>query len=108
MSKRKPVTDPVLLARLRALAENPTSVKVSGSAFDGMQRLGVNLRGVCAALCEYLDDGGPVDETVTDSAEGHIGETMYEMFPEIHLYSRYVKVRIVKVSGSLYIISVHE
>ena len=108
MSKREAVSDVLLLARLREKAEDLESVKVSRSALDNMQRIGVTRRGVCAALCDYLDAGGTVDQTVTDSAEGHIGEIMYEMFPEICLYTRYVKVRIVSVTDSLYIVSVHD
>jgi len=108
LGKRKPVTDPVLLSRIRTMADDHVSVKVSRRALDSMQRIGVTVKGVCAALCDYLDAGGAIDETFTDTTPGHIGEIMYEMFPDICLYPRYVKVRIVNVSDSLYIISVHD
>ncbi len=64
MSKRKLVTDQRLLSQLREMADDFRFVKVSTRALRDMQQLGINLRGVCDALCDYLDAGGRVDETV--------------------------------------------
>lgn len=110
MAKSRPVTDRELLDQIRTLASQPDVVESTNSAQQGMVARNLTRAGVCQTICEYLDDGLPVDEAVTESAAGHIGKTVYQMYPIIDAEDLFVKVGIQQEHGMpvLLLISVHE
>lgn len=110
MAKRRQVTDGELLGQIRGLASRPDAVRSTRSAQEGMVARNLTRAGVCQTICEYLDEGLPVDETLTDSAAGHIGKTVYEMYATIDAEDLFVKVGIEQERGTpvLLLISVHE
>jgi hypothetical protein len=75
-----------------------------------MARLGLTIPGVCEAICDYIDGGADVMETITDSARGHIGKPAYEVYPTIDAEDLFVKVGIDQPRWGrvLILISVHE
>jgi len=104
--KRWELTDTEVIAHIRQLAGKSSQVRVVERAREDMVRLGLNKSGVCEAVCEYIDAGRPVDETITRKAAGHVGKHAYELYPEIDSADRYVKLGI--DGGVLVLISVHE
>jgi len=108
--KSTPVTDKTLIRRIRALASQPQRVAVTRSARGDMTARSLTKAGVCEAICDHIDGCGPVDESITDTAAGHIGEPVYQLYPTIEAEDLFVKVGIDE-SGSqptLILISVHD
>jgi hypothetical protein len=75
-----------------------------------MARLRLTIPGVCQAICECIDAGAGIMETVTDTARGHIGKPAYEVYPTIDAEDLFVKVGIDarRWGPVLILISVHE
>jgi hypothetical protein len=75
-----------------------------------MAARGLTRVGVCEAICEHIDASGPVDQTMTDTAVGHIGEVAYELYPTVEAEDLFVKVGIdeSRSQPALVLISVHE
>jgi HTH-type transcriptional regulator/antitoxin MqsA len=46
-----------------------------------MAALGINVAGVCRAICDWIDAGEPVMVTITTEDPKHIAEPAYEMYP---------------------------
>jgi hypothetical protein len=66
--------------------------------------------GVCEAICDYIDGCGPVDQSMTDTAVGHVGEPVYQLYPTIEAEDLFLKVGIdeSQPQPTLVLISVHE
>lgn len=110
MPKSTAVTDKALLARIKGLASQSHHVVVTRSAQRGMVARSLTRAGVCAVICDYLDGGEPVDETISDTAAGHKGKSAYQLYPTIEAEDLFVKVGIDESRGipTLILISVHE
>lgn len=110
MPKRWQLNDVSTRSLLRLLAENHRSVSITYRARQHLSECCLTVAGLCYLICEYLDNGGVVDETITESAQGHIGEHVFEMHPEIDAHDYYVKVGFdgTPPDQSLRIISFHE
>lgn len=102
-------TNRVIIEQIRTLAANPSSVLFSRTSQRSMDKLSLTRTGVLYAICDYIDNGGLVDITITDTNTAHIGNPMYVMYPTIDYLDIYVKVRIDQHTDCLLIIiSVHE
>jgi hypothetical protein len=108
--KSTPVTDKSLLARIKALASQSHRVVVTRRAQQGMVARSLTRTGVCAVICDYVEGGEPVDETITDTAAGHEGKSAYQLYPTIEAEDLFVKVGIDESTGTptLILISVHK
>lgn len=110
MPKRRELKDERRIGQIRGLAGKPEAVRPTRRAAQDMARLGLTTAGVCEAICDYLEAGSPVDETVTERAAGHQGKPAYELYPEVNAQDLYVKVGIDESppEPTLVLISVHE
>ena len=76
--------------------------------YDTMGR--VTKADICAAICQWIDEGEAVQVLVTQYAAGHVGKPAYVMKPTIGSTGYYVKV-VIRDSESanelLLIVSAH-
>lgn len=109
MARRRQVSDGDLIRRIRVLAAVPARVSATRSAVEFMVSTDLTVASVCAALCAYIDGGGPIDEVSTEAVPGHRGELMYEVHPMIEARDYYVKVRLIGRASheGLPLVSVH-
>jgi hypothetical protein len=110
LPKRWELTDHERIALIRDLAAARRVAYVTTRAGNDMARLGLTEAGVCQAVRDHIDDGLPVDETITERASGHEGKPAYEIHHEIDARDFYVKVGIdeSRSEPALVLISVHE
>ena len=110
MPKSTPVTDKTLIRRIKALVSEPRRVAVTRSAQADMVTRSLTRAGVCEAICDYIDGCGLVDQSITDTAAGHIGKPVYQLYPTIEAEDLFVKVGIDESQSQpiLILISVHD
>lgn len=110
MTKRVKMNDPSKLLLIRQLFEDYRFVVFTNRADTDRARLHETKRGICFAALEYLESGGVVDVTITDSVKEYIGMPMYELYPSIDGMGYYLKIK-VNESGAepvLVVVSFHE
>lgn len=108
MSKRVELSDPSIRTLIRELLNDFRAVVLTNRAQIDMARLRETKKGVCFAAVDYIDNGGPIDVTITDTAKQHIGEKMYELFPNVEGMCYYLKIKIDKSGLVLIVVSFHE
>ena len=108
MEKRK--AEPNVVQHIFRLAGQPEQVEPSTTAYYDLLGLHLTKTDICDAICNWIDKGKPVQEIVTEYADGHIGEPAYVMKPDLSGVRCYVKVAIQEgetPDGKLLIISAH-
>jgi len=75
-----------------------------------MAALRLTIAGVCRAICDWIDSGKSLMETITRYDEEHIGEPAYELYPVIDGRELFIKVTICERGSAhelLLVISAH-
>lgn len=107
--KHQECTDRAIIDQIRKLSEDAYSAAFTRSSLIKMDELRLTRRGVLEIICEYINGGGVVDVTITDSVPGKIGQPMYVLYPTYENQDLYIKVRIDTYGPyPLIVISVHE
>src|SRR5665648_1145735 len=68
------------------------------------------LAGVCQAVCDWIDAGEQITETITRYDAEHVGEPAYELYPVFDDTDMFIKVTICERGSdqeSLLVISAH-
>jgi hypothetical protein len=72
--------------------------------------LGITIAGVCQAICDWIDAGEQITETITRYDAEHVGEPAYELYPVIDDTDMFIKVAICERGSDqelLLVISAH-
>jgi hypothetical protein len=75
-----------------------------------MAALRLTIAGVCQAICDWIDAGEPLMETITRYDEEHVGEPAYELYPVVSDARLFIKVTICERGSAqelLLVISAH-
>jgi hypothetical protein len=92
--KRWELKDRKVRRTLRQLAGEPATVSATKRALQDMLALRINKAGVCQAICDWIDDGETIMETITTDIPDHVGEPAYEFQPTIDGHDMFIKVTI--------------
>ena len=75
-----------------------------------MAALRLTVAGVCQAICDWIDAGEPLMETMTRYDKRHVGEPAYELYPVVDGTELFIKVTICERGSAdelLLVISAH-
>ena len=92
--KRWELKDRKVLRTIRQLAGEPAKARATKRALHDMAALRINIAGVCQAICDWIDGGETVMETITTNITEHAGEPAYEFQPAIDEHDMFIKVTI--------------
>jgi hypothetical protein len=92
--KRWELKDRKVLRAIRRLAGEPAKVAATKRAVFDMAAVRITKAGVCQAICDWIDSGETVMETITTDIPEHAGEPAYEFKPTIDGQLMFVKVTI--------------
>jgi len=85
-------------------------VRATTRAMQDMAALRITVAGVCQAICEWIDAGEQITETITRCDEEHVGEPAYELYPVFADVDMFIKVTITERGSDqelLLVISAH-
>jgi len=100
-----------VLRAIRQLAGDPAKVQATKRALQDMMALRINTAGICQAICDWIDDGETVMETITTDIPEHAGEPAYEFQPTIDGHDMFIKVTVCERDSGhelLLLISAHK
>jgi len=109
--KRWELKNRKVLRALRQLAGEPAKVRATKRATYDMMALRITKAGVCRAICDWIDGGETVMETITTDIPEHAGEPAYEFQPTIDGHDMFIKVTICERDSDhelLLLISAHK
>jgi len=108
--KRWPLKDRKIVKTIRQLAADPTKVHATARSMRDMATLRITIAGVCQAICEWIDAGEQITETITRCDKEHVGEPAYELYPVFTDVDMLIKVTITERGSDqelLLVISAH-
>jgi len=82
------------VARIRALARKPDSVKTTTTVMYSLLSLNLTKDDICSEIVGWIDAGERVKPTTLHSIPGKIGNPAFEMKPLINQSLVYIKVTI--------------
>ncbi|HJW75894.1 MAG TPA: hypothetical protein VJ787_09525 [Thermoleophilia bacterium] len=109
--KRWELKDRKVRRTIRRLAGEPAKVSATKRTLHDMTAMRINKAGVCQAICDCIDDGETVMETITTDIPEHSGEPAWEFQPTIDGRDMFIKVTICDRDTDhelLLLISAHE
>ena len=92
--KRWPLKDRKIVKSLRRLAGEPDKVHATTRSMRDLAALGITIAGVCQAVCDWINAGEQITETITRYDAEHVGEPAYELYPVIDDTDMFIKVTI--------------
>jgi hypothetical protein len=108
--KRWALKDLKVVKAVRRLAAEPDQVRATARSMRDMADLRITVTGVCRLICEWIDAGEELMETITRYDAVHVGQPAYELCPVLEDIALFIKVTIVERGGDhelLLLVSVH-
>ena len=108
--KRWPLKDRKIVKSLGRLAGEPDKVHATTRSMRDLAALRVTIAGVCQAICDWIDAGEQITETITRYDAEHVGEPAYELYPVLDDTDMFIKVTICERGSDqelLLVISAH-
>ena len=108
--KRWPVKDRKVIKAVRRLAAEPGQVRATTRSMRDLAELRITVAGICQLICDWIDGGQELMETITRYDAEHIGEPAYELYPVVEDFALFIKVTIIEHGGDhelLLLISTH-
>jgi hypothetical protein len=102
--------DSEILAEIRRLARNTSSVQVTKTVEYDLLAQRLSKADICDEIIDWIDRGEFVKETTLHSFPGHIGQPAYELKPRLNNTLFYIKVALVELDTPgeyMLIISAH-
>ena len=94
LPKRWPLKDRKIVKAIRRLAGEPDKVHATTRSMRDLAALGITIAGVCQAVCDWINAGEQITETITRYDAEHVGEPAYELYPVIDDTDMFIKVTI--------------
>jgi len=108
--KRWPLKDRKIVKAIRRLAGEPDKVHATTRSVRDLAALRITIAGVCQAVCDWIDAGEQITETITRYDAEHVGEPAYELYPVFDDTDMFIKVTICERGSDqelLLVISAH-
>jgi hypothetical protein len=108
--RRWPLKDRNIVKSLRRLAGESDKVHATTRSMRDLAALRITIAGVCQAVCDWIDAGDQIMETITGYDEEHVGEPAYELYPVIDGTDMFIKATICERGSDrelLLVISAH-